>query len=163
MIKLIESERLILRNFKLSDIRPYYKMTQDKSIQDFVPYVCVRNYFESTMRILKFMGCDFKNNYYIAIEEKHSKKLIGAIIATKTKQSSFDMNILISYDFRGKGYMAEALKSFIQTVPQNTELVFVVDKTNIASLCTISKLPNIQELPFSGYIGTLMCRYSLKL
>ena len=163
MTKLIESERLILRNFKLSDIKPYFQMTQDKSIQDFVPYACVSNYFEAFTRIFKFKYCDFKNDYYIAIKEKNSKKLIGAIIATRTQQSKFDMNILLSPTSRGKRYMSEALKAFIQTIPPNTELVFVIDKTNIASINTVSRIPNIKEEPFTGHIGTLMCKYSLKV
>lgn len=161
MIKFIESERLILRKFKLSDVKPYFNMTQDKSIQDYVPYVCATNYFRTFMRVLQFIHGNSKDNYYIALEEKNSKKIIGAIVAIRTQQKNFDMNILLDSNSRRKRYMSEALTAFIKIMPQNSELVFVIDKTNTASLNTVSKLPNIKEVPFTGYIGKLMSRYSL--
>lgn len=161
MTTLAESERLLLRSFKLSDAKAYYKMTRDKSIQDFVPYANIKSLKESVECIKYFAGKDNSDNIYIALEEKDSGKLIGAIFATRTIGHSFDMNILIDINSRKKGYMSEALLSFIPTMPQNSELIFVVDKCNEASFHTVSKLPNIMEKPFTGLRGKHFYQFSL--
>ena len=88
--------------------------------------------------------------------------MIGAIFATRTLLNSFDMNILIDATYRRKGYMSEALSTFISSViPNGSELIFVVDKTNIASYHTVTKLPGIIEVPFTGKLKETMYRFSL--
>lgn len=161
MTKIAESERLLLRRFKTSDVEAYYQITRDKSIQDFVPYAYVSNYLEANQRIQDYIHADFKNNMYIAIEDKESKYLIGAILATRSLGNVFDIIIFIDIKHRNKGYMSEALSLFIPTMPHGSELIFVVDKCNTASYKTVTKLSGIKEKPFNGLIGQLMYRFSL--
>ena len=162
MTILAESERLLLRKFTTLDAKAYYQITRDKSIQDFVPYADVRSLKDSVRCVNEFEYGDFTNNYYIAIEEKTSGKLIGAIFATRTLRNSFDINILISVNSRRKGYMFEALNVFISSIiPNGSELIFVIDKTNAASLSTVTKLPGITEYPFTGKLAKENYRFSL--
>ena len=83
--------------------------------------------------------------------EKQTKKVIGALIATQAeKENVFDMAILIDKKSRRNGYMSEALLTFISAIPKESTLKFVVDKTNAASLRTVSKLPNLQSKSFKN-------------
>lgn len=162
MTILAESERLLLRKFKLSDAKAYYQITRDKTAQDFVPYANIKSLRDSITCTKQFVYGDFTNNYYVVLEEKTSGKMIGAIFAARTLKNSFDMNILIDVNSRRKGYMFEALSTFISSIiPHGSELIFVVDKTNIASYHTVTKLPGITEVPFTGKFKETMYRFSL--
>lgn len=162
MTILAESERLLLRKFIRSDAKAYYQITRDPKTQDFVPYANIKSLRDSTTCMKQFECGDFTNNFYVVLEEKDSKKMIGAIFATRTLLNSFDMNILIDATYRRKGYMSEALSTFISSViPNGSELIFVVDKTNIASYHTVTKLPGIIEVPFTGKLKETMYRFSL--
>ena len=161
MTILAESDRLLLRKFELSDAEAYYEMTRDKSIQDYVPYAHLSSLNETIQCIKYSVNGDFTNYLYVAIEEKQTGKLIGAIIATRTFPLTFDINILIHKDYRNQGYMSEALQHFIPTMPQGSELIFVIDKNNKASFNTVTKIPNIIEKPFKGSTKEIMYRFSL--
>lgn len=161
MTILAKSDRLLLRKFNLSDAEAYYEITRDKSIQDYVPYAHLSSLDETIQYIKYIVSEGFTNYLYVAIEERKTKKLIGAIIATQTLNYTFDINILIHKDYRNQGFMSEALQLFIPTMPQGSELIFVVDKCNQASFYTVTKIPNIIEKPFKGPTKEIMYRFSL--
>lgn len=147
----VQTERLLLRGFETSDAEEYFRITRDPLIQKFVPYACLDT-LEETIECIDFYYAngDCINDFYVVIEELESHKLVGAIIATKTLRDNFDMAILIDSSNRHKGYMTEALLAFQTIIPAGSNLMFVIEKENKASYSTVSKLPNIQEKPFTG-------------
>lgn len=149
---IVESERLIIRPFKTADAESYYQMTQDSLIRKYVPYAC-ENSFEKTYETIEFFysNGDCVNDFYLILEEKSTHTLIGALIATATQTSplTLELCILTDANYRRKGFMFEALSAFIKALPQSTTLLFIVDKKNLASRNTISKLPGVIEKIFS--------------
>lgn len=146
-----ESERLILRQFTAEDAQPFHQMTRDEDIQRYVPYVCGFNE-EATYRSIEkdFIPCDFETAYHVAIEEKATKELIGAIFAISldTDNRIFEMCILTSKPKRKQGFMYEALCTFKYTLPKETTLSFSIAQGNIASYQTVSKFIGKKTDPF---------------
>lgn len=148
----VESERLQLRQFELSDVEEYYQMTLDPLIQTYVPFACEQT-LENTYEAFE-MCYSVKNNpydFYLILENKTSRKIVGAIISTAitTTPLSLDVCIFTGAEYRRQGYMLEALLAFKDALPKSTKLIFTVDKENQASLNTIRKLPNVVETPAS--------------
>lgn len=149
----IETERLLLRPFTIADAESYFQMTSDATIRNYIPYCWTENLEETQQLILDYYSRgDFVRDFYIGIEDKNSHELVGAIIAValKTNPLELDMSIFIDAKHRQKGYMSEALKAFTQSVKKPAYMSFMIKEDNIASLKTVAKLPNIQELPISG-------------
>ena len=149
----VESERLLLRQFALADVEEYYQMTRDPLIQHYVSHAYETS-LEETYEAFE-MSYSVKNNpydFYLILEHKITHKIVGAIISTATKTSPLilDVGILTAAEYRRQGYMFEALLAFKDAIPKNTELLFAIRKENIASINTITKLPGIVEKPLAG-------------
>lgn len=160
---IIESERLLLRKFTLNDAKDFYKIIRDRKIKRYVPIACLKTLKETQETINNYYShCDCMQDFYLVIEDKQSHKIIGAIFAFGLLASkTFEMDILIAKRQRRKGYMTEALLAFISNLPKGSELFFVVDKTNKASLKTVSKLPNAIKKPLTGEQAKYMERFSV--
>ena len=161
---MVESERLLIRPFKLTDTEEYYQMTRDPLVREYVPFAC-ENTIEETYNTIDmfYSHGDCVNDFYLVLEEKESHKLVGVIIATAltTSPLNLEVDIITGSNFRRKGFMFEALTAFINALPKSTEFTFVVDKTNEASKNTVTKLPGIVEKPFTGLMGTYLYNFSL--
>lgn len=149
----VESERLLLRQFEIADVEEYYQMTQDPLIQHYVPH-SYENTIEETYEAFEF-SYSVKNNpydFYLILEHKTTHKIVGAIISTTTKTSplTLDVGVLTAAEYRRQGYMFEALLAFKDAIPKGTELLFAIRKDNIASIKTITKLPGLVEKPLIG-------------
>lgn len=146
----VESDRLRIRQFSLLDVESYYKMTQDPLIQRYVSFACTDS-IEETYEAFECCYSVENNPYdfYLILEDKTSSEIVGAIISTAITTSPLvlDVCILTNAAHRQKGYMYEALISFIDAIPKETELLFAINKENIASLKTVTKLPGIVEKP----------------
>ncbi len=150
---IVESERLFIRPFRIADTEEYYQMTRDSLIQTYVPFACEETIEEVYKTIDNYYSNgDCVNDFYLVLEEKTSHKLVGAIIATAKTTTPLVLDVCILTDSfnRKKGFMFEALSAFKNALPKSTELLFTVDRENIASKNTILKLPGVIEKPFSG-------------
>ena len=124
----VESERLLLRQFDLADVGEYYQMTRDPLIQHYVCYAC-ENTLEDTYEAFE-MCYSVKDNpydFYLILEEKTSHKIVGAIISTaiKTTPLILDVSILTEANHRKKGYMFEALTAFKDAAISSGSLMIV--------------------------------------
>ncbi len=143
----VESERIRLRKFQPDDVMNYYKMTRDPAIQKYVPYACDETIEETAESVAIYCNGDFINDFYIVIEEKSTKQMIGAIFANRmTKDSTKEVSIMTSAQFRKKGVMKEAIKLFISSLPPRTKLSFSIESSNIASIKTVTSIENIIEI-----------------
>lgn len=137
----INTNRLVLRPFQIEDASSFYEITQDKSIKEFVPCASPESVEEAKHDIMTYYSKgDFVHDFYLIIELKSSKEIIGALIVTQNIDSEFDMCLVISRDYRHKGYMSEAIKAFMETMPSNSHLIFLVKEENQASLALMSYL-----------------------
>lgn len=153
---LIESERLRLRKFTLLDAEDYYKMTQDDAIKEFTSYAACETLEDAKENIsLSYIHGNLRQDFYLVIEEASTNKMVGAIIATTSKEDDIEMSILIHKDHRRQGYITEALSLFFQIVPKGKKLHFCIDSRNEASLQTMKKFPEIFYKSSSNVSGTI--------
>ena len=160
----VESERLLLRQFDLADVEEYYQMTRDPLIQHYVSHACETS-IEETYEAFEICYSVQNNPYdfYLVLVDKKTQKIVGAIISTAIKTSPLilDVGILTGAEYRKQGYMFEALLAFKDALPEGTELLFAIRKENLASIKTVTKLPGIVEKPLAGQKEFL--QYSLTI
>ncbi len=115
--KVIETERLILRPFRMEDAEPVFRnWASDPRVTKFLTWPTHES-VETTEKVLK----DWveKNNdpinYQWAIELKEIHEPVGSISAVKTddRTQSATVGYCVGYAWWGKGITAEALKAVI--------------------------------------------------
>lgn len=144
---IINTNRLILRPFALEDAEIYFQITRDKYIQEFVPFACPDTLEETKSNIqLYYAKGDFVNDFYFILEEKKSHEIIGALIITKNISNEYDMSLLIASHHRKNGFMLEAIKGFISTIPEGTTLMFLIATHNTSSLALMNHLEDVKEV-----------------
>lgn len=147
----IETEHLILRKFNEKDGNDFYKITRDYDVIQYVPSVFTDSPKEA-FKLLKayIKNCNLVTDFYLAIEEKLSQKLIGALIITKGPYlNDFEVAYFITNKYRRHGYMFEALQGFINSnCLKNKTLSFQIKKDNLASLSVIGNLDGIVNNSF---------------
>lgn len=143
----ILTKRLKLRPFNAGDAEDFFYITRDSEIQKYVPYAWAKSIKETKRDIeLYYSQGDFKNDFYFLLENKETKDLIGALIATRTLARKFEVALIIGKQFRRQGYMREALEGFIKNMEKGSILVFNVEEENEASIRTIQSLSRLREI-----------------
>lgn len=151
----IETERLILRKFKISDDEAMLKYwIADEKIQSLYSEPVYTTKAEVDELLEKYINSYQKNDYYrCAIIEKNSDECIGQIayFLVDSKNNFAEIEYCIGSDFQCKGYATEATKAVIQ---------YVFDKINLHKVQICTKTINkpskrvIEKCGFT-YEGTL--------
>lgn len=151
---IIQTERLQLRPFTLGDAEEYFKIvSSSQDIQEFVPFA-----YESTVDEIRqaisecYSVGNFKDDFYLIIEEMISHKIIGAIIAVRIFGKNLDLSILLGRDFRHKGFMFEAMNGFINYLKGTnySYLSLCINNKNIASQNLAHKLGAVKVGEIKG-------------
>lgn len=151
----IETERLILRKFKISDDEAMLKYwIADEKIQSLYSEPVYTTKAEVDELLKKYINSYQKNDYYRwAIIEKNSGECIGQIayFLVDSKNNFAEIEYCIGSDFQCKGYATEATKAVIQ---------YGFDKINLHKVQICTKTINkpskrvIEKCGFT-YEGTL--------
>ena len=151
----IETERLILRKFKISDDEAMLKYwIADEKIQSLYSEPVYTTKAEVDELLEKYINSYQKNDYYRwAIIEKNSGECIGQIayFLVDSKNNFAEIEYCIGSDFQCKGYATEATKAVIQ---------YGLDKINLHKVQICTKTINkpskrvIEKCGFT-YEGTL--------
>ncbi len=151
----IETERLILRKFKISDDEAMLKYwIADEKIQSLYSEPVYTTKAEVDELLEKYINSYQKNDYYRwAIIEKNSDECIGQIayFLVDSKNNFAEIEYCIGSDFQCKGYATEATKAVIQ---------YGFDKINLHKVQICTKTINkpskrvIEKCGFT-YEGTL--------
>lgn len=113
----LETERLILRKFKIEDAENMYNnWASDPEVCKYLSW----NYHkdvEETKEIVKMWINNYENNFYQwVVELKETHEIIGSIGAVNVREK--DLNVEIGYcygkKYWNKGYGSEALKKIIE-------------------------------------------------
>ncbi len=139
----IETERLVLRQFRLSDAKDYFEMTRDSAIKEYIPYG-LPNSKKHAQELIKESYSQYE--YYLVLESKETHKFVGTIMAILNEDSEYDLCLMIVSEQRGKGYLTEAIKAFIKTFPSGTVLAWEIRNDNEASLRAVYKIENVYEV-----------------
>lgn len=143
----IETERLIIRPLKMSDVLEYYCITQDECVRKYVPYACTTSLEDTRYEFKKYYTkCDLKHDFYLALVNKATNKLVGILIVTQNIKKEFDMSLITGAMYRGKGYMRECLQEFVKVMKKGSVLLFIIEKNNSPSYNLVRKLPKVQDV-----------------
>ena len=117
--QIIETSRLILRKVELIDAENLTKLLNDKEVQEFLAGIPANYTVQMAVDyILNKLQKKYNDESYYdwAVVEKERNKLIGRI--GLFKQDDYRMMVdLVWYihkDYRGKGYITEAVKEIIK-------------------------------------------------
>lgn len=146
---LVETERLILREFKVEDAEALLELKYDNQIMEYHPTFIKRNatiddaresisFFQS----VKDTG-NFNREVYFAITLKSSDKIIGTITVSTLKYLyEIQMGWMINNQYTGKGYASEAGRAASDYLLEALSLDYlsvVMDVDNPASFRTAQK------------------------
>lgn len=138
--EIINTERLLLRRFKLDDSYNMFKnWANDSEVTKFLSWK-PHSSIEATKEILENWINDYKNNntYNWAIELKEIGEVIGSICTVKLDEKNYSCEIgyCISRIYWDKGIMSESLKSVIDYLFSEVGFNRIVakhDVNNVAS------------------------------
>ena len=135
---IIEEQGLILRPFTLEDVNEFYLIAHDRAVKDFVPYAYCKTHRKARELIENYVTYDCVNDFYLAICQADTGKMIGAIMAYRIINSKvLDVSYLIGAEYRHKGYMLKALTIFISAIAHASDfegLRFFVNPYNQDSM-----------------------------
>ncbi|MFT8352257.1 GNAT family N-acetyltransferase [Clostridium saccharoperbutylacetonicum] len=123
----LESERLNLRGWYISDLDDLHEFTSNKKVADLAGFK-VRNNKEESLQLLQRFIIDSNDSLW-AIELKESNKVIGWIEvhepAEKTFTNSKEIGATLSEEYWGQALIPEAIK-------QVCSYLFIEEKISIA-------------------------------
>ena len=116
--KNLQTERLILRKFKLGDVHDVFNnWTTNYNVTKYVTWLPHKN-IDETKQIVKMWIDSFKTNTPSwAIVDKHSNQVIGniAVVLYRDKIPQYvEIGYCLSEKFWGKGIMPEALRAIVK-------------------------------------------------
>ena len=148
---ILESNRLILRNYRESDLDEYHKMLSDKVNMYFIsPFGIITNSVEeSRLSLQNAMDVNAKGmSRRFCMALKDSDKLIGGVgyeIAAETPVGKIadPMGWFLMPEYHNKGYMTEAVKRLLEFAFLQDNCVRVATacfKDNIATQRIMAKV-----------------------
>lgn len=108
-------EKIYLRPLGLKDSEYTLMLRQDiEGISELMGYIYPVNLENEIEWIKEIHGKGFRDKIYFAIIEKNSDKFVGYISVQNIHylDRTADFGIIISKDYRGKGYGKEAIEKF---------------------------------------------------
>ena len=151
-LKKLKTKRLIIREFKLSDLDDYIVYESDPTIYYYQPNTSfqTREDFESDLKELIERYHTPKYMKAWAIELKEEKKVIGAIYISRLSPGNkfCELGWSLHQNYRGKGYAFEATSNFIDYLFSSTDLHRIsinIWKGNIESENLAKKLGFVYE------------------
>ena len=143
MIKL-ETERLILRDYKETDLGEMHRLWSDKAAMYHLDDILCHS-IEDTAKYLK-TGMENSDGHYFCITEKPSDSFIGSIGYTITDTTPFGKIVHMGYmmlpNYHGRGYMTEVAKKMIEFAFTQDNCIRITTgchKENVASHRVIEK------------------------
>lgn len=140
----IETERLILRRYKETDIDAIYEIITDKRLTEYISYPSYTK--EQELECIKkwISNADENKKEKWVIELKHTQEVVGKIDVNTVNEKNNYCNVgyTIRYKYWGNGYAAEALKAVSEHLLNNSGYYLIecsCNENNIASVKTMKK------------------------
>lgn len=113
-MEILETERLILRPFKTTDLDDFYEYCSMKTVGPNAGWVVHENKFLS----LKIIESFIEKGDVLAVHHKADNKVIGSIGLHEKKdalnQTYYEIGYVLSTPYEGQGLMTETVKRVIQ-------------------------------------------------
>jgi ribosomal-protein-alanine N-acetyltransferase len=118
---LIESERLIIRDFIESDLHELFQLISDDTNMKYLPEIKVKTLSEAKINLNESIDESKKEErmkWFFAMIDKNSKSLIGSIGYTVEQSIETQKLVNLGYftkkEYWGKGYTSEACTALIK-------------------------------------------------
>ena len=133
----LETERLIIRDFKLSDIDDLYEIFSDDEVMEYIEPVYDRN---KTLNFLKEFCIEHKGAF--ACVNKENEKVIGYIIFNEYEDKVYELGWIFNKEYWGKGYAYESCDAVIKYAFSEMKIhkIFAETIDNIKSVNLMKKL-----------------------
>ena len=146
--KTIETERLILRRFKESDIEPFHKnWSTDRITHEYSWYYNFNTIDDTKKYVLdvinKYSSLD--NYYHWVIELKENHEVIGHILSNKfiSNYQYTEIGYSISSKYFNQGLMTEALKKIVDFYFNEVGLRIIEATCISENIASINLLKNV--------------------
>ena len=144
-IPIIKTKRLILREFRESDLDSYSEMGADSEVMRYIREGKVLSRVESWRSMATIMGHWYLRGYGLwAVEEQQSGEMIGRIGCWKPEGwIGLEIGWMLRRDFWGKGFATEAGKAsmdFAFTKLNQSHVISLIRPDNVASRKVAEKL-----------------------
>ncbi|MCL2197806.1 MAG: GNAT family N-acetyltransferase [Defluviitaleaceae bacterium] len=140
----LETERLILRTYKETDLPEMHRQWSDRAIMYYLDDILCHS-IEDTKKYLK-TGMENSDGHYFCITEKPHDDFIGSIGYTISDTTSLGKIVHMGYmmfpEYHGRGYMTEAVKAVIDFAFTRDNVIRITTgchAENIASRRVIEK------------------------
>lgn len=146
MIKLT-TERLELRPFRNEDLDELFEIIQEEEIKKFLPGVYTDSKEELKETLDVYVNANFKDDIYLAITDKETNKLVGALILVRTFKQNMEISYFIRKEKREMGLMLEAMQTFVKWYTQcglKNTIMFSIAKGNNSSLYLCAKMKELK-------------------
>ncbi|HHX25563.1 MAG TPA: GNAT family N-acetyltransferase [Firmicutes bacterium] len=134
----METKRLIIRDFSLSDAEVIFYFSQEESLKQWLPDQVYSN-IDEAKETLEFMISKYPHKelpFVLAVVEKESNELVGHVGLSRIKQG-IEIGYAIGKQHQNKGYASEAVAAFSDWGKRDfgiKEIYGVVDSENHASI-----------------------------
>lgn len=98
-----ETERMILRRYKKSDLNDLYEYLSDEEVVKYEPYKPM-----SISEVESNLDWRISTDEMIAVELKANHKMIGNVYLGKRDFESLELGYVFHADYWGKGYARES-------------------------------------------------------
>lgn len=143
----IETERLVLRDWREEDLDPFFHLNADPEVMEFFPSVLTRDesdaFATEIRRRVEVNGVGFW-----AVEEKVSRRFIG-FVGLNTPQIEMPFPSAMEVGWRlvkhawGRGYATEAAKASLRIAFEDVKVPEVVSFTSILNTRSIAVMERI--------------------
>ena len=113
-IMIVETERLILRRYKKSDLKDLYEYLSDSDVVKYEPYKPM-----TMSEVENNLDWRISTDEMIAVELKSNNKMIGNVYLGKRNFESLEMGYVFNKDYWGKGYAKESCMKLIELAFSN--------------------------------------------
>ena len=108
-MKIIETERLVLRNFEESDYDDLFEFLSQRKEDEFEAYPDIT--YENGREHLAYR---MHNDEFVAIQLKRTGKIIGNVYFGKRDFESRELGYIVNKDYQRKGYAKEAITEVLK-------------------------------------------------
>jgi [ribosomal protein S5]-alanine N-acetyltransferase len=135
----LETERLIIRSFKETDVKDVFEYLSDETVMEYIEPIMT---YEKVVSFIHNTG--IKNKLVFAMVLKNINKVIGHLIFHKyTNKKIYEIGWIINKEYWNKGYAVEVSKKAIEYGFEELKIKKIIGETeekNIKSIKTLEKV-----------------------
>ena len=161
MIRIIETDRLYLRELNVNDAKSFYRLNLDKEVMKYTGEGAFKNMEESRKFLANY---DQYKKYGIgrwAVINKENEAFLGWCgLKFNEKLNEYDIGFRFFRKYWNKGYATESAKACVELGLNKFKFPEIIGRAMKANLASISVLEKIglvydRDFDFAGYEGVI--------